>query len=102
MEMQVRAAAKTPRQSEKIHRVIDQNAAQDAVGFFENVLQGLFYVLFGVRKGDDADGRALPDVVEVQFGDGDVEFAAQAVFQAAEDLALVLQGASVGNVQFEG
>ncbi len=81
--------------------MIYQDSAQDAVGFGQDVLQRFFYVLLGVGECDDADGGGLPDIVEIEFGDGDIEFAAEAVFEAAEDLALVLEGASVGDVEFE-
>jgi hypothetical protein len=74
---------------QEIYGVIYQGAAQDAVRFGQNVLQRFFHVLLGVGEGDYADGGGLPDVMKIQLGDGDVEFAAETVFQAAEDLALV-------------
>jgi hypothetical protein len=81
--------------------VIDQDRAEEAFGFAQDVLQGFFHVLLGVGEGDDADGGGLPDVVEVKFGDGDVEFAAQTVFKAAKDLALVLERVRVWQAEFE-
>jgi len=64
-------------------------------------LQGFFDVLFGVGEGNDADGGGLPNVVKIEFGDGDIELAAQAGFEAAENLALVLEGVGVGELQVE-
>jgi hypothetical protein len=81
--------------------VVDQDGAEDAFGFAQDVLQGFFHVLLGIGESDDADGRGLPDVVEVEFGDGDVEFAAETVFEAAKDLALVLKGVRVWEAEFE-
>ena len=81
--------------------MVDEDGAEDALGLGEDVLQRFFDVLFSVGEGDDADGGGLPDVVEVEFGDGDVEFAAQAGFEAAEDLTLVLEGVGVGDLQVE-
>jgi hypothetical protein len=43
----------------------------------------------------------LPDVVEVHFGYGDVEFAAEAVLKASENLALVLKRVGVWEPEFE-
>jgi hypothetical protein len=81
--------------------VIDEDGAEDALGFGEDVLEGFFDVLLGVGEGDNADGGGLPNVVEIKFGNGDVEFAAETVLEAAEDLALVLEGMGVGELQFE-
>ncbi len=81
--------------------MIYQDGAQQAFGFAQDVLQGLFDVLFGIGESDDADGGGLPDVLKIQFGDGDVEFAAEAVLEAAEDLALVLKGVGIREAEFE-
>ena len=86
---------------QEVYRVIDQDRAEEAFGFAQDVLQGFFHVLLGVRESDDADGGGLPDVVEVEFGDGDVEFAAETVFEAAKDLPLVLEGVCVWEAEFE-
>jgi hypothetical protein len=87
--------------SQDIDGVIDEDWAEDALGFGEDVLQGFLDMLLGVGESDDADGGGLPNVVKIEFGDGDVEFAAEAGFEAAEDLALVLEGVGVGKLQFE-
>jgi hypothetical protein len=65
------------------------------------VLQGFFHVLLGVGEGNDADDGGLPDVMEVHFGNGDIEFAAKAIFEAAKDLTLVLERVGVGEAEFE-
>ena len=84
-----------------VDRVVDEDGAQLALGFAEDTLQGFFDVLLGVGEGDDADGGGMPNVVKIEFGDGDVEFAAEACFEAAEDLALVLEGVGVGELKVE-
>jgi hypothetical protein len=71
------------------------------LGFAQDVLQGFFHVLFGVREGNDAYGGGLPDVVEVHLGYGNIEFAAKAIFEAAKDLTLVLERVGVGEAEFE-
>lgn len=81
--------------------MIDQDRAENALGFGQDVLQGFFHVLLGVGERNDADGGRLPDIVEIQLGHGNVEFAAEAILEAAKDLALVLEGASVRDVQFQ-
>ena len=81
--------------------VVDEDGSEDALSFAQNALQGFLDVLFGVGEGHDADGGRLPDVVEVEFSDGDVEFAAEASFEAAQDLPLVLEGVGVGELQIE-
>src|SRR5260221_550804 len=81
--------------------MVDQDGAELALSFAQDTLQGFFDVLLGVGEGDDADGGGLPDVVKIEFSDGDVELAAQAGFEAAEDLALVLEGVGVGELQVE-
>ena len=81
--------------------MVDQNRAENALGFGQDMLQGFFDVLFGVGKRDYADSGTLPDVVKVQLGDRDIELVAQPVLQAAEDLTLVLEGAGVRDVQLQ-
>jgi hypothetical protein len=58
-------------------------------------------MLLGVGQRDYANSRALPDIVKVELSNRDVELAAQTILQATQNLALVLQGAGVGNVQFK-
>src|SRR5258708_27631258 len=86
---------------QKFDGMVDQDGAELALSFAEDTLQGFFDVLFGVGEGDDADGGGLPDVVKIQFSDGDIELTAETGFEAAEDLALVLEGMGVGELQVE-
>jgi len=86
---------------QKFDGVVNQDGAELALGFAEDTLQGFFDVLLGVGEGDDADGGGLPDVVKIEFSDGDIEFATEAGFEAAEDLALVLEGVRVRETEFE-
>src|SRR6267154_1139530 len=86
---------------QKFDGVVDQDGTELALGFAEDTLQGFFDVLLGVGEGDDADGGRLPDIVKIEFSDGDVELAAETGFEAAENLALVLEGVGVGELQVE-
>ena len=54
------------------------------------------------RDADHAHARALPKVLVLELGDGHVEVSAQPVFQAAQDLAFVLEGLRVGDLNFQG
>lgn len=81
--------------------MIDQDRAENTLGFGQNVLQGFFHVLLGIGESDHANGGRLPDIVKIQLGHGDVEFAAEAILEAAKDLALVLEGASVRDVKLQ-
>src|SRR5258707_5909524 len=101
MEMLAPGSGGGNRSLQEVYGVVDQDRAEDAFGFAQDVLQGFFHVLLGIGESDDADGRGLPNVVEVEFGDGDVEFAAETIFEAAEDLALVLEGVRVRETEVE-
>jgi hypothetical protein len=81
--------------------MVDQDGAQEAFGFAQDVLQGFFHVLLGIGEGNDADDGGLPDFVEVHFGDGDIEFAAKAILEAAKNLTLVLERVSIRETEFE-
>ena len=81
--------------------MVDEDGTQLAFGFTQDVLKRFFHMLFGVGESDDPDGGGLPDILEIEFGDGDVELAAEAVFEAADDLALVLERMRVGEAEFE-
>ena len=52
--------------------------------------------------GDDGQARALPEVLMLDLGHGHVEPVAELGLQAAQSLALVLQGAGAGEMQVEG
>src|SRR5207302_5964558 len=86
---------------QEIDRMVDQDRAENAMRFGEHVLQRFFDVLFSIGKRDNANCGALPDVVKIELSDGDIELAAKTILEAAENLALVLQGASIRDVQFE-
>ncbi len=45
---------------------------------------------------------AVPDVARLEFGDGDVEGGAKAVFEPARDLALVIERVGGFDAEFEG
>ena len=57
-------------------------------------------LVIGDRDGGD-DGT-LPGIEAVDFGDGDVEAIAEAVFEAFDDVAFVFEGVRVFDVDFEG
>jgi hypothetical protein len=98
-KLQVQGTRNAPLQ--EIDGMVDQDRAEDAMRFGEHVLQRFFDVLFGIGKRDNADCGALPDVVKIELGDGDVELTAKTILETAQNLALVLQGASIRDVQFE-
>jgi len=54
-----------------------------------------------VRDADYADRGAIPEFGAVKLGNGDVEAGAQAIFQAADDLAPVFDGLRGFDVEFE-
>src|SRR2546425_3346681 len=85
-----------------LHCLIDQERAEDAVRLAQYFLQHFVHVLLFIRNRHHTYHRSLPGVVMLQFRHGDVEIAPQLVFQAAQDLAFVLQRLGVGNVQLEG
>jgi hypothetical protein len=54
-----------------------------------------------VREADDTYLSALPGVLVIEFGDCHVEAGAEAVLQAAQDLAFVFKGMGVRDKNFE-
>jgi hypothetical protein len=54
------------------------------------------------RDAYDSYGGAVPQFRSVEFGDRDVESGAQAIFQAADDLAAVFDRLGGFDVEFEG
>ena len=62
---------------------------------FKDVTEGLLDEAGLIGERDDADYRGLPIVVVLEFGYGYVEFAADTIFETAEDLALVFEGMGV-------
>jgi len=81
--------------------MVDEVAAQDIFRLCEDSLQGLLKVGGIVREGDDANLSALPGVLVIEFGYGHVEAGAEAVLQAAQDLAFVFKGMGVRDKNFE-
>jgi hypothetical protein len=81
--------------------VVDEDRTKLAFGLAQDVLKRFFHVLLSIGESDDPDGGGLPNILKVEFGDGDVEFAAEAVFETADDLALVLERVRVGEAKFE-
>jgi hypothetical protein len=65
------------------------------------MLQGFFHMLLGIGQSDNANGGGLPDVVKIQFGDGDIKFMTETILEAADHLALILEGMRVGKAEFE-
>jgi len=74
----------------------------DARGRTLHVLYQAVEVIARIGDADHADGGAIPQFSGVEFGDRNVETGAQAVFQAAHDLAPVLDRLCSFNVEFEG
>lgn len=74
----------------------------DAGGGALYVFHQAFEIAAGVRDGNDAEGGVIPEIGGIEFGDGDVEGSAQAVFEATHDLALVLEGVGSFDAEFEG
>src|ERR1051325_6302452 len=65
------------------------------------MLQGFFHMLLGIGQSDNANGGGLPDRVKIQFGDGDIKFMTETILEAADHLALILEGMRVGKAEFE-
>jgi hypothetical protein len=81
--------------------MIGEIAAELLFAIFENVAEGLFDEAGLIGEGDDADYGGLPIIVMFEFGHGDVEFVSEAVFEAAQDLALVFEGVGVWDADIE-
>src|SRR5215471_11737154 len=88
-------------ESQQIDSVRHDQRAENVVGFRQDLLQRFFDVLLFVRERDDADHRALPQVFEVQFGDGNIEICPKLVFQTAQNLALIFQRLRIRKMQFQ-
>ncbi len=58
-------------------------------------------VIARAGDGGDAEGGGLPGGGVVHFGDGDVESVGEFLFQAADDLAAILEGVGVLDAEFE-
>ena len=81
---------------------IDEGAAEEPSGLAFGLFEYLGGALAGTGDGDDGDEGVLPDVLEVDFGDGDVVGAAEAVLEAEDVVAFFLEGVAVFEAKFEG
>src|SRR5665213_3868422 len=79
----------------------DQVPLKHALGFGKHGLERLFQVSRIVRDAHNADLRALPGVLMIQFGDRHVKSAPKPVFEAPQHLPFVLERARVGDMNFE-
>jgi hypothetical protein len=82
--------------------VVDQVASQQVLGFRKNRLQRMLEMRGIIREANDANLGTLPSILVVELGDGHVEPRSQTVFQAAQDLAFVLKGMSIRDIDFQG
>jgi hypothetical protein len=81
--------------------MIGEVAAEMEFTIFEDVAEGLFDEAGLAGEGNNADDGVIPNVLMLEFGDGNVEAAANAIFEAANDLALIFEGVSFGNADVE-
>ena len=81
--------------------MIDQAAAEKSFGIFQDALQRVFHKACLIGQSYNSDGEALPEILMFNFGDGHIEFLAQAVFQAAQNLALILERMCFRKVNLE-
>ena len=66
--------------------LIDQEGAENAIGFIQDFLQYFLDVLLFIRKRDDSDYRSLPRILMLQLRHGHVELPPQLILQAAQNL----------------
>ena len=78
-----------------------QLRAQQRCRFLFHRLQQLFGVTVIGRYGNGGQSGALPQILIIDFGHGDVEFAAQPVLQAAHYLPFVFQRERILEPQLE-
>jgi len=81
--------------------MIDQSAAEKSFGIFQDTLQRVFDETGLIGQRYNSDGEALPEILMLEFGDGDIEFLAQAIFQAAQNLPLILERMCFRKVNLE-
>ena len=72
----------------------------DAVDFIGGRRQRLFDVIVGRRDGDDAERCALPEVLMLDLGNGDVELL-QAILHAPKHHSFVLQRLQIRQVHVD-
>src|ERR1017187_10410878 len=90
---------------EKLHKgvrdlraMIIGDAGSGALDVFHQAVE----VVAGLGDGDGADGGLVPELRRIELGDRDIERGAQAVFDAAHNLALVLERVRRFDAEFEG
>jgi len=81
--------------------MIDQPATKKSFGIFQDALKRVLYEAGLIGQRYDSDGEALPEILMLDFGDGDIEFFAQAIFQAAQNLPLLLERMCFRKVNLE-
>ena len=81
--------------------MIDQPASEKSFGIFQDALQRMFNEPGLIGERYDSDGEALPEILMLKFGDGDIELFAQAIFQAAQNLPLILERMCFRKVNLE-
>jgi hypothetical protein len=81
--------------------MIDQAAAQKRFGILQDALQRVFHEASLIGERYDSYGETLPEILMLNFGDGDIEFFPQAVFQAAQNLTLILERMCFRKINFE-
>ena len=81
--------------------MVDQSASQVTLGFFQYLLQSVLHEARLVGDGYNADGESLPEILMFNFCDGHIEFFAQAIFQAAQNLPLILERMCFSKVNLE-
>ena len=74
----------------------------DARGLPLDVLHQSIQVIARIRDADHTNSGTVPQTAGVKFGNRNVETGAQAVFQATQDLSLILERLRRFDVQFEG
>src|ERR1017187_13063 len=90
---------------QKLHKGVRDLRAMiigDAGGGALDVFHQAVEVVAGVGDGDGADGGLVPEVRRIELGDRDIERGAEAVFDAAHNLALVLERVRRFDAEFEG
>ena len=81
--------------------MIDQPASEKSFGIFQNALQRVFNETGLIGERYDSDGEALPEILMLEFGDGDIKLFAQAILQAAQNLPLILERMCFRKVNLE-
>src|SRR5258705_10029593 len=74
---------------------------QDPVGLRQNLLQGLFHMMFFIRQRHHTDHRSLPGILEIQFRHRHIKMCPQAILQAAKHLPLILQRLRLRDMQLQ-